>query len=44
MKLMMRWQEVSLSPQVSGLLRDGGAYVITEALTDLSGFLFTSGT
>ena len=41
---MIRWQEVALSPQLAGLLREGGAYVITEALADLSCFFFTSGT
>ena len=44
MKLMMRWQAVS--PQVAGLEREGGAYVMTEGLafTFLSLLLFTSGT
>ena len=42
LKLIMSWQEVSL--QVAALLREGGAYVMTEALTDLSCFFFTSGT
>ena len=43
---MMRWQQVSLSPQLAGRLRDGGAYVITEGLafTFLSELLLTRGT